>query len=290
MKTKSFIYIVLAGLLWGTSGIFVNILAPYGFSSLQMTFLRVMVSFISIFIYILFFHKSVFKTNIKELLLFACGGVCLFATSACYYASMQLTSIATAVILMYTAPIFVMVFSVMFFDEKFTRLKAAALVCMIIGCALVSGVVGGLKINIPGVMLGLLSGVSYSAYNIFTKLQMRRKSHPLKATLYCFLFATIVAFIISEPFGIVEYIPKNPAVILPLGIGIGICTCVLPYLLYTIALKNLPVGTAAALGILEPMSATVFGVLIFKEPLTFFSIVGIVLILGAVYMLSKSDN
>jgi len=155
MKTKSFIYIVLAGLLWGTSGIFVNILSPYGFSSLQMTFLRVMVSFVSIFIYILFFRKSVIKTNIKELLLFACGGVCLFATSACYYASMQLTSIATAVILMYTAPIFVMIFSVMFFDEKFTRLKAAALVCMIIGCALVSGVVGGLKINIPGVVLGL---------------------------------------------------------------------------------------------------------------------------------------
>lgn len=290
MKTKSFIYIVLAGLLWGTSGIFVNILSPYGFSSLQMTFLRVMVSFVSIFIYILFFRKSVIKTNIKELLLFACGGVCLFATSACYYASMQLTSIATAVILMYTAPIFVMIFSVMFFDEKFTRLKAAALVCMIIGCSLVSGVVGGLKINIPGVVLGLLSGISYSAYNIFTKLQMRRKSHPLKATLYCFLFATIVAFIISEPFGIVEYIPKNPVVILPLGIGIGICTCVLPYSLYTIALKNLPVGTAAALGILEPMSATVFGVLIFKEPLTFFSVVGIVLILGAVYMLSKSNN
>ncbi len=290
MKTKSFIYIVLAGLLWGTSGIFVNILSPYGFSSLQMTFLRVLVSFLVIFIYLLFKDRSLFRTNTKELLLFACGGVCLFGTSACYYGSMQLTSIATAVILMYTAPIFVMIFSVLFFDEKFTRLKAAALVCMIIGCALVSGVVGGLKINISGVALGLLSGLSYSAYNIFTKLQMSRKSHPLKATLYCFMFATIVAFIISEPFEIIEYIPKNPVVILPVGIGIGICTCVLPYLFYTIALKNLPVGTAAALGILEPMSATVFGVLIFKEPLTLFSIIGIVLILGAVYMLSKSDN
>ena len=37
MKTKAFIFIIVAGILWGTSGIFVNYLAPYGFTSMQMT-------------------------------------------------------------------------------------------------------------------------------------------------------------------------------------------------------------------------------------------------------------
>ena len=40
MKTKAFIYVIIAGIAWGTSGIFVNFLAPYGYTSLQMTALR----------------------------------------------------------------------------------------------------------------------------------------------------------------------------------------------------------------------------------------------------------
>lgn len=290
MKTKSYIYIILAGLLWGTSGIFVNVLAPYGFTSLQMTFLRVFVSFLTVLLYIAIKDRTLFCCNWKELVLFACSGICLFATAASYFSSMQLTSISTAVMLMYTASIFVMIFSVMFFGEKFTRLKALALVCMIIGCGFVSGIIGGLKFNLSGIGLGLLSGISYSAYNIFTKLQMRRKSHPFKATFYCFLFASICAFFVSNPAEIITYIPSNPLLIIILSTALGICTCVLPYIFYTISLKHLPVGTAASLGIIEPMAATVYGVMIFSEPITFISLTGIVLILGAVFMLSKSDN
>ncbi|MBR5505295.1 MAG: hypothetical protein IKV73_03205 [Clostridia bacterium] len=44
MKKQAFIFIILAGLLWGTSGIFVHYLAPFGFSSLQLVFFRTVVS------------------------------------------------------------------------------------------------------------------------------------------------------------------------------------------------------------------------------------------------------
>ena len=109
MKKLAFIYIILAGILWGTSGIFVHYLAPHGFTSLQMTFLRSVVSLICMAVYILISDRKLFKVKWGELILFAGSGLSFFLTASCYYYSMQATSISTAVVLMYTAPIFVVI-------------------------------------------------------------------------------------------------------------------------------------------------------------------------------------
>jgi len=161
--------------------------------------------------------------------------------------------------------------------------------CMLIGCGLVSGIIGGLKFDLVGIVFGLLSGICYSAYNIFTKIAMRNKSNPFSATFYCFMFATLAGIIMSNPWDIPQCIVVNPTINLPLAIGLGICTCILPYFMYTLALREIPAGTASALSILEPMSATMFSVMLLGEKLDLFSICGIVLILGSVFVLSKTE-
>lgn len=290
MKKLAFLYIIAAGVLWGTSGIFVHLLSPFGFFSVQMTFFRGLISFLLMLVYLLIYNKKLLKVRAKELLLFVASGIAIFGTASCYYASMQVTSISTAVILMYTAPILVMIYSVAFLGEKLTKLKALSVLCMLVGCGLVSGIIGGLKFNFWGIALGFLSGISYSAYNILTKIEMRRGSNPMSATLYCFLFMTVVSFFACKPAELVGLVAQKPMVILPLILGLGICTCILPYFLYTLALKELPAGTASALGIIEPMSATVFSILLFHEPLELSSICGIVLILAAVFILSRNED
>lgn len=287
MKNISFIYIILAGVLWGTSGIFVHFLAPYGFSALQMTFIRSFVTFFVIGIYILIFNKKLFKITKKKLLLFLGSGASFLGTASCYYHSMQLTSISTAVVLMYTAPIFVMIYSVAFLGERLTKLKFVSIVGMILGCGLVSGIIGGLKFDLLGIIFGFLSGISYSAYNIFTKINMRNNANPITATFYCFLFASIIGFFISNSRDLPILMELDLKNTIPLCIGLGLFTCILPYFLYTLALKEIPAGTAASLGIIEPLSATVFSVVLFKEPLTILSVLGMILILGSVFILHK---
>jgi len=267
----------------------VHYLAPFGFSAMQMTFFRAVVSTFILCIYILVCDRSLFRISVRELLLFAGSGLSFFCTASFYYAAMQVTSISTAVVLMYTAPIMVMIYSVLFLGEKLTPLKTVSVVCMLVGCSLVSGIVGGMKFDAFGIVLGLLSGVSYSAYNIFTKIQMRHKSHPISATFYCFLFATLIGVLGCSVAEIPGYIAVQPTATVPLIMGLGVCTCILPYFLYTMALKYLPVGTAAALGIVEPMAATIFSVVLFHEPLNVFSACGIILIFGAVFLLSRSE-
>lgn len=289
MKKRSFIYIILAGILWGTSGIFFNLLKPFGFNPIQMTAMRGGVAAISFLIYTFIHNKNLFKISKKEFIIFALSGVAMYATGALYYGAIQASSVSTAVILMYTAPVFVMAFSVMYLGEKLTKLKFVSVIFMIIGCALVSGVVGGMKFSALGIAMGLGSGIAYSLYNIFTKIEMMHKSNSISATLYCFIIMGTISVLFANPPQIVSFTMQNPYVIVPLMIGIGICTSVLPYFLYTDALKYIPVGTAAALGIVEPMAATIFSVVIFNEKLTVFSVCGIVLILISVFLLSRSD-
>ena len=75
--------------------------------------------------------------------------------------------------------------------------------------------------------------------------------------------------------------------IIPLIVGIGVFTCILPYVFYTLGLRDVPAGTATALGIIEPLSATVFSVAFLGEKLTAPLIIGMVLILAAVFALAK---
>ncbi len=289
MKKKAFICIILAGMFWGTSGIFVHILAPLGLTSVQMTCIRGIVSVLTLTIFALIRDRSILKTNKKDLKLYVIGGLSMFLTATCYYASMQMTSVSTAVVLMYIAPIVVMIYSVIFLGEKLTPLKVLAVVSMIVGCGFVSGVVGGLKFDLLGIIIGAISGITYSVYNIVTKVQMKRGCNPVTSNTYCFIVVSVIALCVSKPWQIAEIAVSNPINIL-LMLGCGICTCIIPYFLYTLAFKSLPAGTVSALGVIEPMAATLYSVTLLGERLDVFSSAGIILILGAVFMLSRAKE
>ena len=289
MKRLSLFYIALSGILWGTSVIFFNLLTPFGFSSLDLTFLRALVAAIVMVIYAFIADRSLFKISIKELVLFALSGVSVFGTASCYFTSMSLTSASTAVVLMYTAPIFVMIYSVMFLSEKMTKTKCVCVILMILGCTFVSGILNGFKFNISGILIGIVSGISYSLHNILTRIEMMKQYNSTKASLYAFIFFAISSFFVSDCQNTFFVAAKNPVVI-TLAIFMGICTSFLPYFFYTKALKVIPAGTATSLGIIEPMSATLFSVFIFGEILSFMSVIGIGLILISVFVLSKENE
>lgn len=287
MKHKAVIYCVLAGLMWGSSGVFSNLLSPYGFSPLQLTSTRGIISGIAVSLYVLFYNKKLFRVTVRQFALFACGGVTVFCTAALYYAAMRNSSVSTAAVLMNTSPAFVMTFSVLFFHEKLTKKKLIGLLVMLTGCMLVSGILsGGMSFRLLGVVLGIGSGLSYSIYSIVAKEEVLRGYHSLSATLYHFIIMGCIGLCFMDFPSYIPCVAKAPATVIPLLIGIGLVTCVVPYFMFSLSLKYVPVGTAAALGVIEPMSATLYSVIFFREALSVPSVIGIVLILGACLVFS----
>ena len=288
-KKISFALIVLAGICWGTSPIFVHYLAPYGFTSQQMTAIRGTVSFVGMLVFVLITNRKLFKIKLKDLFLCAMVGATLFGSAFCYYTAMQMTSTATAVVLMYTAPIYVMLFSVFFLGEKFSKSKLIALIMMLIGCCLVSGIITGLKFHVIGVLVGILTSFVYAAYNVLTKVAVQKKIEPLTVTLYSFMFMSLISISICHPVELIGNIASAPIPTLPLCISLGIVTFIIPFFLFTWSMNHLPAGIASALSVVEPMAATVFSAVMFKEIPDIVSMIGIFMILAAVYLLSRTE-
>lgn len=289
-KHRALLQIVLAGLLWGTSGLFVHAIAPYGFSSLQITAVRGSSSFLLIFAFVLLCDRSLLRVSGKQLLFFAANGLTLFVTAASYYISMQRTSVSTAVMLMYISPVLIMIFSVVLLGERFTRTKLLAMICVMVGCVFVSGIIGGFAVDTVGILVGVLSGVSYAIYNILIKIELSNGTRPLSATVYGFLFMALFAICLSRPAEIPALLTQRPVFLPFFALCFAFCTFVLPYFLYTISLKELPAGTASALSIIEPMAATVYSILFLDEKPTVLAFVGIVLVLSAVVLLSRTEE
>ena len=289
MKIKAFVYIILAGVLWGTSAIFVNLLSPYGFTPVQLTAVRSCVALILLGSYILINNKRAFLTKSRRMPLFVALALTLFGSMFFYYTAMVRTSVCTAVMLLNLHPIYVTAFSAVFYKERLSAVKIASVAVMLLGCSFVSGIFGGFELDTVGFVFGVLSGVSYAAYLVFVKYYNREGVAGSTANLYTFFFMAVIAISVCRPANLFEIAFSNPISTLPLLICLGIFTAFVPFLLNGVALRDLSAGTVSALSIIEPLSATIYSVVLFDEQMDLWKLIGVITILGAVVMIGLDE-
>ena len=175
MKNKALFAVLAAGAFWGTMGFFARSLYAVGFGPLEVAQTRITTGLIFVGLYILLFNRKLFRVKWKDLWCFlGTGIVSLLLFSTCYFSALNYTSLAVAAILLYTAPFFVMLMSLLLFKEKMNGKKILALILAFTGCVLVSGVGGDEKFSWIGILLGLGSGFFYALYSIFGRYAINR--------------------------------------------------------------------------------------------------------------------
>jgi len=119
------IYVIVAGCLWGIISIFVNSLKSMGFNSLQCVAIRTFFAAVILFLYLFVTDKRKLRIAWKDIKYFIGTGICsIVLFNYCYFEAIeQIGGAAVPALLLYTAPIFVMVLSAIFFREKITRKK-----------------------------------------------------------------------------------------------------------------------------------------------------------------------
>lgn len=292
-KKFSILLILFAGVFWGSSPFFVNVLSSMGFDSLQNTAVRIIIAAPMLHLTLLAFGKKNYKIPLKAYIYLALCGVCSVLTMCiCYYYAMMMTSAAVSAVLLYTAPIFVMLMSAILFKEKFTVKKVTALTLAFIGCALTAGIVGGIQGSAAGVLVGIAAGFAYSLYGILSTYALRLGVSPLACTAFSFTFAAIAALFITSPFKTVEMIAltDSPLKTILFMVLFSICTSVLPYILYTFGLRSVKPDIAAIAASTEPIVATLIGVFVLRQEITLFQIIGIFLVICAITLLNLNIN
>ena len=292
-KTKNYIgdiLIIIAGLFWGSMGIFVRHLNDLGFTSIQVACLRLTTAGLIFALVLLIKDRKGFKINAKDIPLFlALGLVSILFFTCCYFTAIRLMTMSTAAILLYTSPIWVMVLAIIFLKEKFSVQKLIALVLAFAGCVLVSGFGG--KVTVVGILVGLGSGLGYGLYSIFGTFALKKYS-PYTVTCYTFLVAGFGSIFVANPPDLIAKISAvdNKLSLFGFVLLTAVVTAVIPFLLYTLGLNKTTAGRAAVLATVEPAAATLFGFFVMGEKVGLVAIAGIILVFTAIVVLSVKST
>lgn len=283
-NTLSVIMILIAATGWGLIGVFTRPLSAAHLSAIQITFIRSILVTIGIGIFLLVKDKTLLRVKIKDFWVFlGMGLLSIVFFNVCYFLTINQTTLATASILLYTAPCFVVLMSACFFKEKITGQKIAALLLAFLGCVLASGFAGG-EIRTLSLMTGIGSGLGYASYSIFGKVALK-KYQTFTVIFYTFVVATTGLLPFSNVPMIVSTLANDFNSVL-FALGLGTISTFMPYIFYTTGLQYVEAGKASVLAFAEPMVATIAGIVIFKEPLHFKNAMGILLIFLAIVLLN----
>lgn len=282
----SALLVIAAGVLWGTISVFVNALDAYNLDSMEMGVLRTGVCVVILFFVILIYKPALFRIKIKDIWMFiGTGLLSLVFFSFCYFSTILHASPSVAVSLLYTSPVWVMLFSAVLFKEKLTVQKLIVIPAAVLGCALTTGIIGADTALTPKIILtGIASGIGYALYSVFGRYATE-KYHSLTITFYTFLFAFFGFLCFTKPAVLAQKATADIKVMV-YSVLIGIICSFLPYIFYTIGLNNMETSAAAILVAVEPLVGCIIGAAVFKDNLSPAKIAGIVLILGSIIFMN----
>lgn len=283
MKKSAPFLVLAAGILWGMMGIYVRKLTEFGMGTMEIVALRSLLTAVCLFVFMLLFKRDMLKIRLKDIWCFIGTGILsVVFFNFCYFKAITLTSLSIAAVLLYTAPTIVMILSAVLFKERITTVKVVALAITFIGCILVTGMLGDKEgLSAEGLLFGLGAGLGYALYSIFSRYAIERGYHSLTISFYTFLIAAIGTVPMVNLRIIYDVCLMDEGMILYYFL-FALLTTILPYILYTKGLADLENSKAAIIASIEPVTASIVGIIMYHEKLPLNVFVGIVLILGAI--------
>ncbi len=286
-KIISAILVLVAGSLWGFMGLLVRSLNEVHLSSMDISFVRAAVTFACMFVGLLIFNRKALRIRLKDVWCFVgTGSFSVAFFNYCYFKTITLTSLSVAAVLLYTAPAFVMLMSAVLFKERLSVKKLAALGFAFLGCAFVSGIIGGTgALTLPGLLCGLGAGFGYALYSIFGRFALERGYSSVTISFYTFLFAALSTIFFVDAGEVIRVITGSWQLGLK-TVFLVLLVTLLPYLSYTKGLSGVENGTASVLASIEPVVATLVGIVIYKESMTMQNALGICLVVGSIILIN----
>jgi drug/metabolite transporter (DMT)-like permease len=293
MKKIYLILPILAGILFGSSGIFVRTLTQNGIDSTTLLFLRFSIAIIPILIAILATDRGLFKISLKDIPLFLVCSACIVGLNLCYNESMNTVPLSLAAVLLSLAPIYVLIIAYFLFGEKITSKKVICMILAISGCILMTGILESDMGNIPlfGIASGIGAGLFWAVYLMASKKSIENGNHTFTILFYSIIFISIALIPFTDFGDISNFISINPLLTVIFLILHSTFSFAMPYILSTVSLNHMDSGTSSILlSGAEPFAALLFGFLIYSEIPTVMMFCGFILAVAAMTMLSRSDS
>ncbi|MEW5748683.1 MAG: DMT family transporter [Candidatus Thermoplasmatota archaeon] len=284
-KNLAYGMMAFAAVMWGTSGTFTVLAIEAGATANQVALFGTLMSAVILVGLLAVFDRKAFRIKVKDLpalTVFAVITGTLF--SLAWYNAVDMTSVSTALILLYSYPSMVTIASIFLLGERMTASKAVALPLTFVGCVLVAEAydLEAVRLNIVGVGLGMFTAVAATVYYVWAKKLLVVYSSSTLA-LYMTLLMIPGLLIAVNPFDVLDS-PLSADAWLYMFL-VGLLPGTLGFVVAMFALRHIEASRASMIAGIEPVSGVILAVLLISETVDLLQSVGIVLVIAAVFVL-----
>lgn len=275
-KKKGYIFICIAGLLWSTLGLFGNVLMGYNLTPEQVAFTRLFLGFLVLTIYSIVKNPSALKISKKGIIYsIMIGIVCQGLFNLCYFKAINSVGVCISAVLLYTSPLFLTVFSKVFYKENINIQKIVSLGFCFLGAVL--AVTGGKldvdKLNGLGLILGISAAITYALMPIISK-DILKECSSITILIYGFLFGSIFMLPLAKPLEMLKY-SLNPKILVWMLV-LGIVPAALAYIFYVEGVaKGVELSIAGVIASVELISSVLIGWTVLGENFSIVKLIGL---------------
>jgi len=275
-----------AGVCWATTGLFSTLLFNEGIDPISVASTRSALAAVIFLVYLLVFHPKLLVVNKKQLVMLALGGsVGITLFNIFYMNAINAAGMSTAVVLLYTSPVFAVILSRIFLKEPLTTKKVIALIIAISGILLVVEAyeLHNLLDNPLAILVGLGAGLSFGTLSVLGKY-LTGTGNRLTASFYLLFTGSLFLSLIHPPWIGLAEIRYSPSLLLALG-ALVIISTLAAHSLYIAGLSYLEAGKASIAVAIEPVAAILLAFFFLDERLVTIQYIGVALVLSAVILL-----
>ena len=268
-----------AAVCYGTNPLGALNLYAEGMNTPSVLFYRFGLAWLIVSI-VMLFRKEKLRVDRREFRTLTALGILFIFSSLTLYLSFHLMPAGVASTILFTYPVMTAAIMALFFHERITFATVSSILLSLIGVLLLYWGDSGGTLNLWGVVLVLISALTYALYIIVvdkSPLAMSSFKINFYVLFYCALGMVVYALLSGQPL----MLPPTPRAWLWVS-WLAIVPAIMALVMMVYAAKYLGSTPTAILGALEPTTAVLIGVFVFSEPFSFRLLVGILLILAAV--------
>ena len=270
--------LTLSMVIFGTIGIFRRYI-PLPSSLVAMT--RGLTGMLFLLLVMLLRKHGMNRTAVRRKFAMLClSGAAIGVNWILLFEAYNYTSVATATLCYYLAPMFVILASPLVVGERLTAKKLICVLAALLGIVFVSGVLeaGGGSSDLKGVLLGLGAAVLYASVVLMNKQLGDVPAYDRTIVQLGSSAAVLLPYVLlTENLGALSFTPGTIALLLV----VGVVHTGMAYAMYFGSLMQLKAQTAAILSYIDPVVAVLLSALVLREHMSLLSGLGAILVLGA---------